>query len=128
MRIGCYSLAMNPKIKNEVVAVLTKQGRGDLARSLIKMTTAAEEVDQHLLKQVQDLTDRNDHTAARILVAEKVLKDRKLAGAYQAIATLMSYMGHMDPRVGKFEYEVLDKQRLQPQLESRGLEAYWQAM
>jgi len=119
---------MNPKIKNEVVAVLTKQGRGDLARSLIKMTTAAEEVDQHLLKQVQDLTDRNDHTAARILVAEKVLKDRKLAGAYQAIATLMSYMGHMDPRVGKFEYEVLDKQRLQPQLESRGLEAYWQAM
>jgi hypothetical protein len=118
---------MDTKTKTEVIRILTQQGRQDLAKAITKMTTAADQVDPKLLKEVEHLTDINNHEAARILVAEKVLKNRKLAGAYQATLTLLEYLGHMDPRVGEFQYEVLDKQ-LKTQLDYKGLTAYWDAM
>lgn len=116
------------KRKKEVIAVLLKEGRADLANIVAATEVVSDKVDPALLKQVQKMTDRNDHTEARIFVAEKVLKDKKLAKMYRAVDEIASIMGEMPSQLGDFRYYVLDKQYLQKQLEQKGLGAYWGAM
>ena len=50
------------------------------------------ELDPKTLKLVARLTDRNNHTESRILLA-KAINDKKLFKAYQSILILQDYIG-----------------------------------
>ena len=50
------------------------------------------ELDSKTIQNVAALTDRNNHTESRMLLA-KVMGDKKLFTAYQSIQTLQNFIG-----------------------------------
>ena len=93
----------------------------------VREAFAAPKVDDRILKQVAKLTDANDHTGARILLATKVLKNRKIASIYDHIGEISSLMGYLPSELDTLRYYV-DKNMLKKALNQKGLEAYWGAL
>ena len=85
--------------------VPTEKGRTALG----KLVQAAG-LNEAVVKKVAKLTDRNDASGARVLVAGDILKNKKLAKAYEAMSTLRDYVGHMPAALGDFQYNELDRQ------------------
>ena len=54
-------------------------------------------VDPSVIREIAGLTDRNHHAAAYQMIATKVLKDKKLAKAFESVMSLHLYYGHMSP-------------------------------
>ncbi len=59
----------------------------------------------NIIKEIANLTEFNDHNGARILLA-KTIKNKNLEKAYQGIANLVDYYGHMPQDLGKIRYEI----------------------
>jgi hypothetical protein len=53
----------------------------------------AEDIDDAFIKKIAKLTDRNDHTTARLEIAKKV-KNSQLIKIYSGIADLAKVYGH----------------------------------
>jgi hypothetical protein len=112
---------------------MDRQTAQHLTRQALRLTTAAKTALKPAdLEAVRKATQRNDHTAARIIVCEKILKDKKLAKAYQAIEDLSSYFGYTPQHLIEVRYEDLDQQRLKKQLQQKlsveDADAVWGAM
>ena len=72
-------------------------------------------VSDSTVKKIARLTDANNHSEARILVATAILKNKKLAGAYEALVTIRDFLGHMPSDLVNFQYNELDS-KLKDQL------------
>jgi hypothetical protein len=72
---------------------------------------------ESILVDVSSLTEDNDHTQARLKIAEEILKDKKLARNYQSIECLNSHYGYMEPNLGNIRND-LDRE-LYSKLESK---------
>lgn len=111
---------------------MNRQTAQRLTHHALRITAAKAVLKPADLEEVRKATQRNDHTAARIYVCEKILKDKKLAKAYQAIEDLSSYFGYTPQHLIELRYEDLDKQRLkkyvQQKLSTEDAEALWGAM
>ena len=59
---------------------------------LKSLLTEKKELDSNTIQKVAALTDRNNHTESRMLLA-KVMGDKKLFTAYQSIQTLQNFIG-----------------------------------
>ncbi len=53
-----------------------------------------------VIKEIQKLTDNNDHNSARVLVT-KTMKNKKMLKAYEAIQDLHDYFGSVPPELSK---------------------------
>jgi len=76
------------------------------------------------VKHVADLTDRNEHTEARIYLAETVLRDADLAACYRDIDRIQSDLGYVTDHLAAARNS-LDISRLKPALQAKGLLIYW---
>ena len=59
---------------------------------LKNILTEKKDLDSKTLKLVATLTDRNNHTESRILLA-KAINDKKLFKAYQGLLVVQDYLG-----------------------------------
>lgn len=73
-----------------------------------------------LIKKIAGMTDGNDHTGARVLIASSVLKNKKLVKIFEAIEKIQDLEGHMPHNLNKYAYEKyqemmkLAKKQLEP--------------
>ena len=84
-------------------------------------------VDPTLLQEVAALTQANDHTAARVLLAREALQNERLARVYKHIGEIAALLGHLPHELNDFRYG-LDKQELKKGLAAKGLLEYWSAL
>ena len=68
--------------------------QGDMLRkeSGMNMITEKKKMDQKYLDKIHKLTQYNNHTESRILVA-KLVGDKKLMKAYEGLKAVQDYMG-----------------------------------
>lgn len=59
----------------------------------------------NVLAQIEKLTDRNDHDAARVLVA-KTMNNKKMLAAYEGIQAINNFLGHMPQEISKVRYNI----------------------
>ena len=62
-----------------------------------------------LIKKVAGMTDGNDHTGTRILIASSVLKNKKLVKIFEAIEEIQNVEGHLPNSLGKYSSEKTDE-------------------
>lgn len=88
-----------------------KNIRKQLAKQGIRLqangqaVVAMQEFPPAVIKKLAHLTDINNHTEARVLVA-KTMGDKKLLAAYQAIETLHMYFGHLAHGLSDARYAI----------------------
>ena len=58
-----------------------------------------------LIKKIAGMTDRNDHTGARVLISSSILKNKKLVKIFEAIEEIQNVEGHLPHNLGKYSYE-----------------------
>jgi hypothetical protein len=58
-----------------------------------------------VLKKIENLTDDNDHQAARILLA-KTMRDKKLLSAYEGIKAIQDFYGHLPRELSQLRYDI----------------------
>ena len=90
----------------------------------------ATKVDPSLIKEVAGLTDRNHHAAAYQLVASKVLKDKKLAKAFDSVMQLHTYYGHMSQGLKAVREDLYNRMKagMKSKLSSADYEALYYSM
>lgn len=82
----------------------------DKIDSLTEGTTLSDSVAfDKLIKKVASMTDGNDHTGARILIASSVLKNKKLVKIFKAIEDIQNLEGHLPNSLGKYSSEKTDE-------------------
>jgi len=58
-----------------------------------------------VLKKIQQMTDRNDHSSARILAA-KTIKNKKMADAYEGIEKVENFFGYTPEGLSQTKYKI----------------------
>jgi len=109
------------------VAGVSLRQRGDTMKISEQIRTAGITVSPSDIKHVAKMTDINDHTAARTHLA-RVIKEKKLASAYEAIETIQEYFGHLPRGLSDVRYE-MDK-RLKAILQKKvdNFDEVWNAL
>lgn len=62
-----------------------------------------------LIKKIAGMTDRNDHTGARVLISTSILKNKKLVKIFKAIEDIQNVEGHLPNSLGKYSSEKTDE-------------------
>lgn len=76
----------------------------DYSKELVKVAKELNKIDDKILKELANATDRNDHTGALIILYKKVLKDNEAIKALNAINVLHDYFGSMPTKLGDLRY------------------------
>jgi hypothetical protein len=92
---------------------------------LLRKKAVTVSVTESQIKQIAKMTDRNDHVGALVFAAEKVLKDKKLVAAIEAVGELHNFYGHMPTSLGEVKHDLYKTTmaRLKRQLSPEDYEA-----
>lgn len=89
-----------------------------LTKQALKLTTAAKVTDDDI-KKIAKMTDQNDHTGARAYIAANILKDKKLARAFEGVADIGWFLMEMPRELLTIRDQILTNENLKPQLERK---------
>ena len=88
--------------------------------------TESKGVDQKILNKIEDLTDSNNHTEARIEAA-KYIGHKKLVKIYTGIKEIQDAMNELPKEISEFRSRI-DNTILKPALKQKNAEAIWSKM
>jgi hypothetical protein len=100
-------------------------------KELIDRALTEASISPKIVSQIAQMTDYNDHTGARKLIATSILKNKKMASAYEGLENLHQFFGHM-PRelmnVRDVMLEQMLKKQLQQKLSPEDFDQVWGAL
>lgn len=98
-------------------------------KALMGIKTEGKAVPDSLVKKIADMTHRNAHQEAYMTIAREVLRDKKLAEAFESVLKLQLYFKSLTPPLKKLKDDlyVRMKAKMKAKLSDTDYEKVYQA-